>query len=476
MKRKSFILSLFIAAIFISGCKKDEPPYDELSVAINEFIWDGLNYFYFWYDNVNDLRDDRFSTINEKRDFLIPYNDHELLFYDLLYTPTDRFSWIVDDYEELEKLFQGITTSMGYRYTLINITGENLTGVVKYVIEDSPAYQAGLRRGDFFTKVDGLSITESNYRNLLYDKSSYTLTMASLDNGILYETGNVSLTTEEVHENPVYISKIFDTDGKKVAYLYYSGFRSNYEEELNDAFAYFISQSAGELILDLRYNGGGSVSTTAKLGSMIYDRDTNKIFIRKVYNDKYTEYLLDGYGQSSFYWTFSENIKTEDDRTVAINSMGMDKIYVLTTGNSASASELLINCLRPYIDVIIIGTTTYGKNVGSITVKDIDNNGDINPDHKWAMQPIISQSSNVNYESEYYNGFQPDFYIAEDLINLLPLGDENEILLKTALDLIKGIQPVKETHISEGYTIYFNSEYFDPYNFEMIDDFCHSER
>ena len=471
MKRISLIVSLFIAVIFITGCKKDEPIYDELSLAINEFIWDGLNYFYFWYDNVNDLRDDRFSNQTDKMDFLIPYSDHEMLFNDLLYTPTDRFSWIVDDYEELEKSFQGITTSMGFRYTLINITGENLTGVVKYVIDDSPAYRAGLRRGDFFTKVDGLSITEVNYRNLLYDKSHYTLTMASLDNGNLYDTGNLSLTAEEVHENPVYISKVFDMDGKKVAYLYYSGFRSNYEEELNDAFEYFISQSAGDLILDLRYNGGGSVSTTAKLGSMIYDTDTNKIFIRKVYNDKYTEYLLEEYGESAFYWTLSENIKTEDNRTVAINSLGMDKIYVLTTGNSASASELLINCLRSYIGVVIIGTKTYGKNVGSITVKDIDDNGNINPDHKWAMQPIISQSSNINYESEYYNGFQPDYYLPEDLTNLLPLGDENEKLLKKALDLIKGIKPAKETSIPTGYTIYFNSEHFDPYNFEMIDDF-----
>jgi len=470
MQGKILIINLLITVIFLSGCKKDEPPYDELSLSINEFIWDGLNYYYLWYENVPDLSDDRFISSLQKREFLIPYDDHEELFYDLLYTPTDRFSWIVDDYEELEKLFQGITTSMGFKYTLINLTGNNLTGVVKYVIDDSPAYHAGVRRGDLFTKVDGLSITTSNYRNLLYEKSSYTLTMAILDDGILNETGTISLTAEEVHENPVYINKIIETDGKKVAYLYYSGFRSNYEEELNNAFAYFLSQSAGELVLDLRYNGGGSVSTTAKLGSMIYDTDTNKIFIRKVYNDKYSDYLLDAYGESAFYWTLYDHIVTEDEQIVPVNSLGLDKLYVLTTGNSASASELLINCLRPYIDVIIIGTTTYGKNVGSITVKDIDIDGNINPDHKWAMQPIISQSSNVNYESEYYNGFVPDHYVVEDLTDLLPLGDENEILLKTALDIIKGIKPAKDACIPVGYTVFFNSEYFDRSSFEMIDD------
>lgn len=470
MRGKILIINLLITLTFLSGCKKDETPYDELSLAINEFIWDGLNYYYLWYENVHDLSDDRFISSLQKREFLIPYNDHEELFYDLLHTPTDRFSWIVDDYEELEKLFQGITTSMGFKYTLINLTGNNLTGVVKYVIDNSPAYHAGLRRGDFFTKVDGLSITTSNYRNLLYEKSSYTLTMATFDDGILNETGSISLTAEEVHENPVYITKVIETDGKKVAYLYYSGFRSNYEEELNNAFAYFLSQSASELVLDLRYNGGGSVSTTAKLGSMIYDTDTNKIFIRKVYNDKYSDYLLDAYGESAFYWTLYDHIVTEDEQVVPVKSLGLDKLYILTTGNSASASELLINCLRAYIDVIIIGTTTYGKNVGSITIKDIDKNGNINPDHRWAMQPIISQSSNVNYESEYYNGFVPDHYVVEDLTDLLPLGDENEIMLKTALDIIKGIKPAKDAYIPVGYTVFFNSEYFDRSSFEMIDD------
>ncbi len=470
MKRKLFIINLLITIIFLSACRKDEPPYDEFALAINEFIWDGLNYYYLWYENVHDLSDDRFANSIQKRDFLIPYDDHEELFYDLLYTPTDRFSWIVDDYEELEKLFQGITTSMGFKYTLINLTGDNLTGVVKYVIDDSPAYHAGIRRGDLFTKVDGFLITVSNYRDLLYEKSSYTLTMASLDNGILHETVSLSLTAEEVHENPVYITKIIETDGKKVAYLYYSGFRSNYEEELNNAFSYFLSQSASELVLDLRYNGGGSVSTTAKLGSMIYDTDTSKIFIRKVYNDKYSEYLLNEYGESAFYWTLYDHIVTEDEQIVPVNSLGLDKLYVLTSGNSASASELLINCLKPYIDVVIIGTTTYGKNVGSITVKDIDNNGNINPDHKWAMQPIISQSSNVNYTSEYYNGFNPDYYVTEDLTDLLPLGDDNEILLKSALDIIKGIKPAKDDRILPGYTVFFNSEYFDRFAYEMIDD------
>ena len=192
--------------------------------------------------------------------------------------------------------------------------------------------------------------------------------------------------------------------------------------------------------------------------------------IRKVYNDKYSEYLLNEYGESAFYWTLYNHIVTEDEQIVPVNSLGLDKLYVLTSGNSASASELLINCLKPYIDVVIIGTTTYGKNVGSITVKDIDQNGNINPDHKWAMQPIISQSSNVNYESEYYNGFDPDYYVAEDLTDLLPLGDENELLLKSALDIIKGIKPAKDERLPPGYAVFFNSEYFDRSSFEMIDD------
>jgi len=461
------LIVFVVLATMVAACKKD-PPIESEYLDINEFIWDGMNYYYLWYENVELLSDNRFESDQDKENYLAPISDHEQFFYSLLYTELDRFSWIVDDYVALENYFQGITVSMGYRYSLFAF-GNEVIGVVKYVVKDSPAYNAGLKRGDLFSLVNGIAITSDNYRNLLGEEF-YTLTMATIVDGSLQTTGTVHLTAVEVHENPVHYTTVIDAGDKIVGYMYYAGFRSNYEEELNDAFGEFLTQGVNELVLDLRYNGGGSVSTTAKLGSMIYDTDTNKIFIRKIYNDKYTAWLTEEYGESAFYWKLKDEISDDQGNTYTLNSLGLDHIYVLATGSSASASELLINCLRSYIDVTIIGSTTYGKNVGSMTIKDRDEDGNVNPDHTWAMQPIMSKSSNVDYESEYYVGFEPDYEVYEDLSNLLPWGDENDPLFKTALDLIQGISPAKSFDPGPAYETVAKSEDTDPWNYEMIDE------
>src|SRR5690606_2796587 len=119
---------------------------------------------------------------------------------------------------------------------------------------------------------------------------------------------------------------------------------------------------------------------------------------------------------------------------------------VLTSDNTASASEMVINGLRPYMSSVkLIGTTTYGKNVGSITLFDSPATGyqdrtSANPSHTYAMQPIVFKIFNKNGESNYTQGFVPDIEVKEyEYWNtILPFGDENEIVLKTALDDIRG--------------------------------------
>jgi hypothetical protein len=122
------------------------------------------------------------------------------------------------------------------------------------------------------------------------------------------------------------------------------------------------------------------------------------------------------------------------------------------------------------MDVIIIGNKTYGKNVGSVTVKDWDENGEVNPDHTWAMQPIVSMSYDVNNVSEYGSGFDPDYTVNEDLTNLIPFGDVNELMLKTAFDIISGqISKGEPGHIYD-YKIFLDSDDLDPFNYQMIFD------
>ena len=123
----------------------------------------------------------------------------------------------------------------------------------------------------------------------------------------------------------------------------------------------------------------------------------------------------------------------------SIFSLNLDRVFILTSARTASASELLINGLDPYIDVIHIGDFTVGKNQGSITVYDyINDSRDKNPNHMYAMQPIVLKIGNVAGYTDFPNGLEPDIFIKESLLNPGVLGDIEEPLLKIAIDQISG--------------------------------------
>ena len=118
----------------------------------------------------------------------------------------------------------------------------------------------------------------------------------------------------------------------------------------------------------------------------------------------------------------------------------MSKVYIITSENTASASELVINGLKPYIQVVQVGATTIGKNQGSVTIYDyIDAQGKVkNPKHKWAMQPLVMKIENAKGVGDYVNGLSPDIFIEEIGSNLGVLGDESEPLLARTLQEITG--------------------------------------
>lgn len=441
---------------------------------IDEFIWNGLKDYYLWVDLVPSLSSSAYADRAAFANFLNPYTDHEELFYDLLYQygSVDKWSWIVDDYVELENYFQGITLSMGHEYGLVRIIGtDDIYGYVQYVVPETPADIAGIQRGEIFNKINDQTLNINNYRDLLFDLDSYKVSFVDYDGGNFTSNGReLDLIAVEVHENPVHISKTIDVDGTKVGYLVYNGFTASYDTQLNDAFGALIADGVEELIIDLRYNGGGSIQTSAYLASMIYAKNTSEIFTKSRYNDGVQAYLEEEYGSDYFNWMFEETI-TKGDISTPINSLNLSKIYFLVSDNSASASELVINGLRPYMEVILVGENTHGKYVGSITLKDyVGNSNTVNPNHFWAMQPIVLKLENAEGISDYVNGFTPDVFLNEGYFDLLELGDENEPLLKAALDHLKGISTAKSI-ISLDQIPVANSKSRFPFSKEMYTDF-----
>ena len=128
--------------------------------------------------------------------------------------------------------------------------------------------------------------------------------------------------------------------------------------------------------------------------------------------------------------------------------MNLTKVYVIATNSSASASELVMNGLAPYVDVVHIGETTRGKNEFSITMVDDPGNdyiynksreGSINPENRWAIQPLVGRNENADGFSDYTDGLAPDIFLEEDYGNLGVLGDVNEPLLAKAIERITGL-------------------------------------
>ena len=480
-----FLGSMFVVIFIlmpIGGCKKSpsipQAPVaiDTGSLEINQFIYYNLSAYYLWTDSVPKL--DYYVYFHNSSDsvnnFLSQYKDHAQLFYSLLYKypNVDRNSWIVDDYVALLNLFQGITKSLGYSYGLGLIgSTHNVFGYVQYVVKGSPADNAGVKRGDVFIKINNQQLTDANYQTLLTDSVGYTLSFATIANHTITPNGRTaSMTATVVYENPVYYDTIFNVNNYKVGYLVYNGFIGDYDIQLNQVFSTFKGAGVNKLILDLRYNGGGAIQSAEYLASMIYSTALGKVFLNYSYNNGYGNYLLSLNDPTKFTVHFTDIIKQETSTPqTPISNLGLTDLYVITTHNTASASELIINGLRPYINVVTIGDTTDGKNVGSFTIQDYYNYyPDLNPNHKWALQPIVLKMSNSTGQSTYGNvGFAPTVYAPEDFGNILPFGNPNETMLKAALNYIQGLKSAPIPISSRVFRKIADSKDFIPHSKEM---------
>lgn len=445
---KSFLPYLLIVIALISGCAKEEEPIiPEVipeATEVNSFIWNGLHDYYLWNSLVPGLSDTKYAKKDSLNAFLNTYTDPNELFTDLLYKyeEVDKWSFLVDDSKTIDDWIAGISETMGYDFMLGRIgSSDDLFGFVRYVYKGSPAEKAGVKRGDIFMKVNDQQLTVSNYQTLLLSTKTYTMSFATISNNtISINSRTLTMTAVEMQENPITMDTIFVFDNQKIGYLVYNGFNSDFDIQLNDIIKKFKDANIDRMVLDLRYNGGGSVQSSIYLASMIYGTDATKIFTKAKYNSGLQSYLVSEYGLASLNDNFTTYIdKTDKNPVTAINTLNLNKIHIIVSDNTASASEMLINGLRPYMNVTVVGINTNGKYTGSMTVKDWNEQGTVNPNHKWAMQPIVVKYANSRDESDYVDGLTPTIIAEEDFANLLPFGDPNETLLSIVLADIKGI-------------------------------------
>ena len=434
MKKFSQILFL---AIFIISCTKNKSTTPE-SLQVNNFIFRGLNNYYLWQGKVPNLADTRFLSNNELNSFLENEGNSYQFFESLLYQRgvTDKWSWIVDDYITLEQSFQGTSKTTGMEFGLVRYkdTRTNLFGYVRYVLPNTDAANKNVTRGMFFNQVNGTQLTEDNYKNLLFSDSGYTINLANYNDGNPIENGNsIALTKSVNQENPVYITKTFTEGNKKIGYLMYNSFTATFDGQLNAAFAQLKSENVTDLIVDLRYNGGGSVRTATYLASMITGQFTNQLFASKRWNSKIMEAISNNSSSIDLTNEFTNTINNEA-LNETLNSLKLTSVYFITTNNSASASELVINGLLPYINVKLVGTKTRGKYVGSVTLYDSESltRNNVNPNHTWAMQPIVLEIVNKLGENDK-DGFDPNIELPEDYENLGVLGEKSDPLLERTI-------------------------------------------
>lgn len=439
MKKQIFTLFILSFCTVFTGCFEDIDDNPATIQDLNDFVYRGLNKYYLYKDDVPDLTNN-FSD-SEYNSFLNNFNSPESLFNHLKYQPEtiDRFSWITNNYIQLEAFLNGTTLNNGMDFGLVRRqTGSSeIFGYVGYVLPNTSASNQGLERGTVFYAVNGTPLTENNYQSLL-SRNSYTINIADYDDNNTPETDDdiitpngesVTLTKASYTENPIFKRDIFEVANKNVGYLVYNGFTRDFDTQLNDTFGYFLNNNVEELVLDLRYNPGGSVNTAILLSSMIAGRNGD-VFSTEQWNSDIQSQLSTE--------SITNRFRNNDDGT-PLNILNLSRVYILTTKRSASASELVINGLDPYINVVQIGTATTGKYQASITLydsPDFRRNG-ANPSHLYAMQPLVLKSLNAVGNTDYFNGLDPDIQVSENYSNMGVLGDENELLLSIALQHIE---------------------------------------
>ena len=322
---------------------------------------------------------------------------------------------------------------------------------VKYVYPNSPAAQQGLTRGCRITSVNGRTdLTYPGALNFLNNAifgTNATVTLAFDDMSGSPKTAVISSSLYTV--NPILFTNVYTVGTKKVGYIVFNSFTNNASAAINTVFFNFATQGVSELVIDLRYNGGGYVSTATQIINLAAPAGENGNTMFTSYYNNYLQSitsaqrkasvlahqpLLDDDGKLQTFTTgvngkyatyadlnYSPTAADNIEKFAKSGSLTLNRVYFIVTGSTASASELTINSLKPVMDVKLIGRTTYGKPVGFFPIR-ID---------KVDMYIPEFETKNKLGVGGYYSGLTVDKESAEDLSKAW--GDETETLLAYAL-------------------------------------------
>lgn len=420
-----FILTAMLAiAAGLASCGEDRWAGYAEQTKTDRWIDDTMRVWYYWREDIPGTND-------------LNYFTDPITFFRSLLSPQDGKGGTpystIDTLEAVTRSIPGTDHSYGMQFTTNRVEGNDtaLYAHVLYVAQGSPAADAGLQRGDWIMQMDGRPITEQNYA-ALYGSSATTLTVgyynAAADTIVAYAEPYPMAAARQVDDNPVHYRNIYERQGKRIGYLVYNHFSSGptlegagteYDDDLRQAFSYFASGGVNEFILDLRYNNGGQLSCAQLLATLLAPASALGQTLG------YVEY-------NSRFNPRTASLSLDEALIGSGANLDLTTLYVLTSAQTASASEMLINCLKSYMNVVIIGGTTEGKNVGSMSFT--------NQELRVRMQPIVCKLYNALQASDYADGFTPDIAMDEnaDAARFLPFGNEDEQLLHTALSVIDG--------------------------------------
>lgn len=413
----------------LASCGEDRTYEFEEQTQETHWIYNMMDQYYLWYEDMPE--------ITGYKDY---FSDKETFFKKLL-SSKDKYSYMEEDATTEETRSINRTSSYGFDFALyIDPITQSQSSTrryarVLYVLPSSPASEAGLKRGDWISSIGEEELTSKNY-NLLISGETTTLTTAllnyeRLDSLYWEEDGYRTLTlpaSRKVTDNPFYVDTVYHIGGHNIAYLMYNRFstgpddtgnETTYPDEMRSIFARFKGENLTDFILDLRYNPGGYLNCAQELASLLAPESAlgNEVFYSLVFNSKQT--------------SRNERAAFETSLTGG-NNLNLNRLYLIVSNLTASASESIINGLNPVMgeeNVVLIGTQTEGKNVASLTFKS---------PYGFTLHPIVATVYNGQGESNYSNGFTPDFKVDEMqyIDPWKPLGDTNEIMLSETLSVI----------------------------------------
>jgi hypothetical protein len=299
---------------------------------------------------------------------------------------------------------------------------------IVFVYRFTEAAEKGVKRGWILSKVNGTTVTISNFGTILGENS------VGVTNTITFINENsqnvvLSLTKEELTLTPVLHYEVLEQGPDKIGYMVFQDFIESANEEMDEVFDTFTNAGINELIIDMRYNGGGSVDVAEHLAGWLIGKDfANQPFLYYQHNGILSSYL--------------DTMYTVPANT---NGVSLDRIFFIGTEYTASASELIINGVEPFVSSILAGSSTHGKPVGMYAI----------PIEEYVTLPVAFKYSNKNHEGDFYNGIPPTLPAIDDFTR--DFGDPQEASLKAILDYIEtGVIPSKSTKSTD-----FRSRYME---------------